>query len=451
MLSGGGYKPGAYNRIMKKILIFLILLLASCDASRDFLSMTPPSVKKVEIREQRCVMIFFSCDMEKSLTEKAFVMKKNREKTEGSFTWEGNVLCYSPLGGIRERCSYLIEISAMAEDTLGNSLVKDFVYSFSTKEKECGFCVESAGFNGGNAEFTFSSPVDRGSLYGTFSIFPSADGSLVFRDDDSSVSFVPYRELTAGTAYTVSMEQQLCDIYGNALREKYEFVFSVPTEEEVSLVRIETASGNSPEQMEKDDALVLVFSGPADRAAVRKSISISPYTSFSCRWNSSNTECRIGFDRPLVYGSRLDIKVLDESFVLFVKGENSVPPTVESISYYDNYTAGSIIPLSYGGSMIFESTEKGCFEFEFSTAPTASVIMADFLQNLEIRVTSGDMRVKLLRAENRSSPGKNIIRVYCSITAGTKSSVLSFIVDGDFSDSLGNKLGEDFVMRINSL
>lgn len=436
---------------MKKLLIFLIFLLVSCDASREFLSMTSPTVKKVEIREQRYVMIFFSGDMEKKLTEKAFVMKKNGEKTEGSFTWDGNILCYSPSGGISDRCSYRIEISDMAEDTLGNSLEKDFIYSFSTKEKECDFYVESAGFNGGKAEFTFSGPVDRSSLYGSFSVFPSADGSLVFSDDDRSVSFVPYRELTAGTAYTVSMERQLCDIYGNTLSEKFEFGFSVPTEEKASLVQLRAASGKGLEQIEKDDALILVFSGSADKDSVRKSITISPYTSFSCRWNSSHTECRIEFDRQLAYGSRLDIKVMDESFVLFVKGENSVPPSVENITYYENYTAGDIFYLSYGRSMIFESTEKGCFEFEFSTAPAASVIMADFLQNLEIRVTSGDMRVKMLRAEDISSPGKNIIRVYCSITAGTRAAILSLIVDGDFSDSLGNKLGEDFVMRINSL
>lgn len=437
---------------MKLIPVLSFFLFFSCNVYEEFQAMKAPEIEAVNIVDRKYIQVVFAAEMEENSVERAFVLKKGNTGLSGKFSWDGRKMVFYPDRGLEKNRSYEIVISTVAEDCMGNSLGEDFVYSFSTVEKEVRFYVTEAVFRDGTANFSFSSPVDRVSFYSSFSVFPFVEGSFVFGENDEQVSFIPYRELPAGDVWNVTLDLNLSDIYGNSLEENFEFRFSSAREEKGVLTELKSASGNPLELLEKDDELILVFDRSVSDEILEKPLELKPYLTYSCSWNSSGTVCRISFDKAPDYGSEVTAYAGSREFRLCFQGRNSVPPYVGTLCFYKNFSAGNPVVLNYGDSVLFESSDSACFEFTVVTAPGSVIVPVDFLKELDMRISSGNLDVDMKSIES-DNPGKGItrIRLFCRIKAGTQSSVLTFSLSDALTDSLGNSMKDDYVMRINSI
>ena len=102
--------------------------------------MKPPEVKNFYPEEHTVdtdidwVYVEFSQDMDKISAENAFSISENGAVFPGYFSWDARKLVFHPYRPFRKKAFYRFSVSERAEDSFGNSLLKDFSHSFRTGE-----------------------------------------------------------------------------------------------------------------------------------------------------------------------------------------------------------------------------------------------------------------------------------------------------------------------------
>ncbi|GHV96648.1 hypothetical protein AGMMS50293_29680 [Spirochaetia bacterium] len=115
-----------YNPLVP-VSIFLVLLV-SC--GEWFL----PPLEVVSIAAEQNVQIVFSASPSPESIKKAFTMTEDSQTLSGDFSFNGKKVIFSPVNGIRINREYTITLSTVAEDQKGNSLLKEYIYRFNTKD-----------------------------------------------------------------------------------------------------------------------------------------------------------------------------------------------------------------------------------------------------------------------------------------------------------------------------
>lgn len=463
------------NLTYTTLLIFLIF--SSCDFVDELKNMDYPEVNSCTYDTER-ICLDFSSEMDRTRTESSFSCKCNNVNENGIFLWKNDSMFFYPTGGVKERSDYEIELGTGAEDTYGNSLSESFIFRFSTKGTIERFFVKSINIPDGDIidnllktiKIEFSDSVDESSFFEGFSIYPAITGEIIFNGNRDSIEFKPLKQMSADTKYTITLKDTIADRQGNNLGEKYEIAFRTAKDDEFWLEslsaggRILSPSGILNSGLEKSSSLTLTFAGKLSEDAKKAPISTSPKTSYTCNWNNNYSQCTITFDKSIEYKTLLEITPIENiygenakssfqsRYTLLFDGEKSRPPAVSTIRYYEDFSSGSSVEITYGTSIAFTSVDEACFEFEFKLGETLTFYKTDVYGKIDIDVINGDTLIEEKRLEiEDNGNGKTLVRVFCKITSCTVQSPVIITVDKNLQDSNSNKLGENFVVRFNSI
>ena len=226
------------------VALALATVLASCRFVQDLLHMDPvevvdhtPNSTAVEADTVSEVSVTFSSQMDQTRTEDAFSLEEDTSSLAGSFSWQDDdaTLAFAPTAGIRPGKTYTISVSTGAQDRWGNSLAREFAFSFRTGTETEPPTLTHDPADGDTVALldypitiTFSEEVERASFLAGFSIAPQVDGWFEW-STAGNASIVTYRPLTlyeAGTSYTVTVDESVADVSGNPLGTRTAFVFT---------------------------------------------------------------------------------------------------------------------------------------------------------------------------------------------------------------------------------
>ena len=436
------------------ILIFLLfsLLTSSCSID-EYSHMKAPKVSSCSL-EESCIQVVFSSKMRKEITESAFSCSCNSVPEAGTFVWGKKKMYFYPASGIKNKSIYKVEIGTRAEDSYGNSLKEVFNCTLSTGGENTQLVIKKINISDGEVvtdlfktiQIEFTKPVDPALFYQKFSITPMIHGDISFKDNGRSILFTPLEKMEWNTVYTLVIGEE-------------KVLFSTPTEknEVISELRIK----NGPilkEQfiqrgVEKDTVLILSFTGKVSGNTIETPVTILPPQSYTPEWNNSFTQCTITFDNPLPYKTLLEVSTSDEKrYLLYVDGNNSVSPSVNSIRFYQDYSSGDYITLEYGSGIVFESGERACFEIELSVGDSSVLYPSDVYGAVDIEVGMGNLVIAPKRLETiKQGTNTALIKIFCTITAGTVQTPVIISLAEALKDSKGNTLGNAYCLRINAL
>ena len=460
--------------------------LSGCRAMDEFLNMRPleiesfsPSEKILHHTSVKSVSVSFSGEMNRSRAEDSFELSKNGTAVQGSFSWKGKTMIFTPFVPAEKNCSYRIEVSTDAEDKYGNSLPEKFIFTFSTSFEDTRPVFVSS--NTGDREtvtdpflplsFVFSKPLDSESIYSSFSISPGVNGHLTTGTGGSEIIFMPLEKYTGGTDYTVTISEALKDLSGNCISGKQEIFFSMDETEGGTIAWFGDSDGNKyldssisavNHEIEKDVTLRLILDSEASDKTRNAPVTVSPSIPFSKTWNSSFTECLITFDSPLVYDEIYEINSCGNIYRLLINGAGSKPPFLVKAVFCNDSSSPVFEELTLNRGINFQTSDTAFFDFYFTLADGAALTDTAIFTSAVFRTVNGDLSVSPLRVVNpadSSSPapspppetGEYVFRIECSVTAGTRTSPFRIEFDTTLSDTLSNQLREKAVVQVTSL
>ena len=470
---------------MKIIITFILLLtLTGCAEIDEFLNMKPleienftPSEKRVSSTSVNSVKITFSEEMMKSRTENSFSLKKNSSPVHGAYSWEGKTLVFTPFKKIELNYIYQIELTTKAEDTYGNSLPEKFIFKFSTAQEDGRPSVLSS--TPADREtitdplhpvaITFTEAVESQSLYSAFSIFPDIDGYISLANRNTEVIFTPLEKYENGSDYTVSISDKLKDQSGNRIADNYELFFSMEKGVKPDIIWFGDSDNNEysdtaavNQNIEKGVTIRFILDSEASEEMKSNPAAISPQAPYKSEWNTGFTECLIIFDNPLLYDEIHEIEIDDKLYRLHINGSSSKPPSLEKAVFCSNSSAPVFEELTLNKGINFQTSDETFFDFYFKLADSASLTDTVIFNSITFRTVNGDLSVNPLRVINPAAsaspapspsplPDEYIVRIECSVTAGTQSSPFIIEIGTELEDTLSNTMTEDAVIQVNSL
>jgi len=327
---------------------------------------TPPTVisvspldSAIDVAIGDSIVVTFSEAMDTIAVESAFSIDP---LVTGVFSWADSVLTFTPDSDLDETTLYEVTISTDAEDSAGNSLDEDYIWSFTTGEAPTVISVSPLDLAidvaiGDSIVVTFSEAMDTIAVESAFSIDPLVTG--VFSWVDSVLTFTPDSDLDETTLYEVTISTDAEDSAGTPLAEDY--VWSFTTGEAPTVVSV------SPLDLAIDvaigDSIVVTFSEAMDTIAVESAFSIDPLVTGVFSWADSVMtftpdsdldeatlyEVTISTDAEDSAGTPL----ADDYIWSFTTGDFT-PPTVVSVSPLDlaiDVVLGDSIVVTFSESM----------------------------------------------------------------------------------------------------
>jgi hypothetical protein len=349
--------------------LFLLTALIGLTGCALFNDRTPPEVVsvspnngEVNVSAGSTVSIVFSKSMERPVTESAFSLKKSGSVIEGFFSWSSDdkTMSFTPYAGLRRGGVYNVYLTSTAEDKNGIDLGKEKSFYFSTGADSVKpyvvsvipVCGDSGVSQTTNVTLKFSRPIDPSSLVVGLVFSPSFDFSLGVISNGSTVVLTPVQPLQYGTTYFGTAGEEILDLSGNGLLEKYTFYFTVgqPMSNAAVLGMRNGSFGpfwslsSLNPGVEKKDSIRFFFSRDMSLNGTSGYINFSPSIQGSYSW-IGRTEAvftpessfaldqiysvSISASMPDRYGNELGAPV---SCSFKVNGTNSIPPQVICIS-----------------------------------------------------------------------------------------------------------------------
>ena len=168
---------------------------------------------------------------------------------EGEMTYDdaSNTMSFTPNAPLSSGTVYTGTVSNTIEDPLGNRMLEDYVWSFTTGDAPIPAVVST---DPQDQELdvalnkivtaTFSRLMDALSIdETTFTLFDDnttqINGSVSYNSNDTTASFEPDVDLSSGTTYTATINNDVVDENGTALESDYVWTFTTLPEEQVVL------------------------------------------------------------------------------------------------------------------------------------------------------------------------------------------------------------------------
>jgi hypothetical protein len=420
----------------------------------------------------------------------------------GSFFFDNEYVVFTPVNGIQQNRTYTVTVTTIAEDWSGNSLLNDFEYQFYTKpvteapdilsiypENESVILTEPSAL-----VFTFSKPVSEQSFIQAFKIAPSVNHFLEWNSDFTSVSVLPASPMDYGR-YTVSVSTNLTDEYENRLLNAFTSTFLYGTdkiEPEYTMIwksgnsaSGEILSGTVTDKIPLDAEIHITFNETVAIESIAGFFTITPSTGFTVTPDlQTKKDAVITFTKPPVW---------NETYALTIhKGiEDMYGNKTSSDTHYTLLFNNSLYkPISFKGAFFDTTTAykqinsltnyteltlaAGNFP-QGSTIPADTFLYVVFnisldadgiflpsaMRNISISTTNGcvSISVKTMTAltdsELKSSPfytylnlepddNLTAVKLGIEVYNQNKNGLITFYFGQDISDSLGNKMTEDY-------
>jgi len=235
-------------RILQSFIITTMMFIFS---SCGFFLLPPLEVVNCEIKDK--VEIQFSAEPSVLSVKRAFSLTEDGSAVTGEFLFSGNTVYFTPINGIQKFCDYSLIISKDAEDLKGNSLLNDFLYTYSTRTESIYPVIVSCSPKDevevdtdiGEVVITFSEPVDIASFHSAFQISPSFTYFTEFSVNDTVVEIIATEPIKKALRYTIKISTELMDTNRNYLQNEFVSSFMYGTDKVPPTATLGWVSGTS--------------------------------------------------------------------------------------------------------------------------------------------------------------------------------------------------------------
>ncbi len=352
----------------------------------------------------------------------------------------------------------------------------------------------------------FTEPMDPGSVADAFQISPNTGGYLTWDVAMETFSYNLIEKLDWQTEYRITITDRATDTQSNSLSENWTGKFFTGTDSNspklLSLTSTEPNSTATPDDL-RDDVfsitsnwesnwpMILTFSEAMDTDSLRGNIVIWPSVPWQEEWNNAGTiltlspksdmewaqtyALHIRPDLTDIQGNSLDD---DYRFNIHVNGSGSRPPEVVAIVFYpdsaDPNSATVISPYAAQSLAGFSpppgdiTTGNAVIDVFLTLADGARPDLLSLIENFHVKRGGVNDFTPLGAAMEDATfnppnigtgaygpvppgvPYSHWVRfiVYIDNDDTLATGILTFIIDGEFADSLGRKMDEDFEIPI---
>ncbi|NPV45529.1 MAG: hypothetical protein HPY69_01120 [Armatimonadetes bacterium] len=229
-----------------------------------------PQGKAVPV--DKTVRITFDSAMDQASVESAFTISPS---VEGTFSWSGNELTFTPTAPLSYSTTYTVTISNSARGATGTALSQSYSWSFDTaappvpRVVACDPEGDTADIKG-PITIAFDQAMHRASVERCFSIEPSVVGSFGWAEN--KLIFKPAEPLASDTDYTVTVGSHARSDQGVELGKPFAWTFHTAP----GPAPMVTASAPRGTTVPCCTKIRIAFDQPMHRTSVQKNFSIEP-------------------------------------------------------------------------------------------------------------------------------------------------------------------------------
>ena len=188
---------------------------------------TIPENKATFISPQTGIYVYFNSIMDHQSVEQSFSITPTKM---GNFKWfDPRRVCFQPGSYLASNTQYLITITSDAKDTYGNSLQQQELFTFKTEPLRITSNYPTNGSTSINRlssiTITFNTYVNQDSAQKAFSLSPPVPDWILQWSDLTRFQYTGSTALEANQFYTVTIDTNCSDAWGNFLPSKYSFIF----------------------------------------------------------------------------------------------------------------------------------------------------------------------------------------------------------------------------------
>jgi hypothetical protein len=431
----------------------------------------PPSVSdylpKGTLTAAEGIRLDFSEDMDTASVERGFSLLGPAGPVAGTFRWSGaRSLRFLP-AEIEQPHRYLLEI-AEARSAEGIEMEEPFLRYFSSAPElpalEILGCSPGAGETEVSADaeirLEFSRPVDRESLFRSFSLRPRHTGSFRWSETDTVVEFLSELPLAGGEDYRIEVSSGCTDKTGIALSADFSSPFTTAALEEVrcsslhidSLGESFTPAAGELYTIEKDETIKFTLSRALAQEE-RYGFLTPPYgIDTSLVWNDSGDEISLGFEEDLLWDEVYPVELGTEVFRFICRGEASRPVAVKELLFCNHIEEADplFVSLIETELLALENSPAAALDIHLSHSARSVLPLPSLLSAFSLNASNGSAylyieSLQIISAEK----GYTVVRLSFAVETGAGSGMLSFRADSQLEDSLGNRMRKDFLLSVN--
>lgn len=245
-----------------------------------------PDAGATGVPVESAVVITFSESMNQQRTADAVAVASSAGLVEGSISWEGRTLTFTPAETLAFDTQYQVNVDTYAEDLVGHALAEPFSASFTTASAPDTQAPTIASTSPADAAreipasttvaVTFSEQMARQPTEAAFSLV-SASGPVGGESSWSGNTFVftPANELSYETAYTAKVADSARDRAGNTLGGAYSFEFRTAAQPDQEAPWV-MASSPAPDATDvpTDRAISVTFSEPMAKTSTESALRV---------------------------------------------------------------------------------------------------------------------------------------------------------------------------------
>mgnify|MGYP000477524092 CR=1 FL=1 len=363
-----------------------------------------------------------------SINETTFTVSQNGADVAGSINYSGTTATFNPTNNLGFGSLVTITITTGASDQAGNSMVSDFVWTFTTEQESVPPTVTSTTPTDGMSDVsvagditaTFSEAMDPGTINGTtFSV--SQNGSPVagsINYSGTAATFNPTSNLAFGASITATITTGMTDVAGNNLASNLSWSFTTE-QESVPPSVISTTPSDGATNVSTSTSITATFSEPLNPATVNGStfsVEVGG-SSISGTVSYSDNTATFTSDADLPFGSSFTVTITNgvqdpagnplvgNKVWTFTTEQESTPPTVTSTTPPDGTSdvsvAGDITatfsenmdPATFNGTTFSvsqnESPVAGSINYSGTTATFNPTNNLGFGSLVTVTITTG--------------------------------------------------------------
>ena len=188
---------------------------------------------EVDLINHSGIQLIFPRNMDQSSTEQAITVKPGGDEI---FIWpDYNELTIYTGGVFQAETSYEIKVNETAKDLDGNLMQHPFEFSFTTAPVGIRHVYPRNGELFVNLDHPitmyFNTYILKSTVESSFQITPDIPGIFKWgtahsdNEDKSVITFIPSRDFSINTKYTVTLREGVRDMFGTFMKEPYTFAF----------------------------------------------------------------------------------------------------------------------------------------------------------------------------------------------------------------------------------
>ena len=483
-------------------ILLMIILLSSCG------KWLLPHMELITISTDENIKMTFSTQPSEESVKKAFSMTEDDISITGYFTFYDTTAVFEPLNGLRNNREYQIVVTTTAEDTKGNSLLRDFEYKFNTKQNiELPRVTGIIPANESNLttqpdkiSISFSKPVDTVTFEKALYISPAINYILRWDSTNTAVDIIPLKPLAEGIRYNLTLNTSLMDTSRNTLLTAFTSTFLYGLDRNSPEISIKwespygasgpVFSGVRNTNIPSDSDLIIEFDKRVSIDAISSFIEINPAISFTTNPDLiTKDKMRLKFNQIPEWGKSYTLKVkkgisdtfgnkteTENQYVLVFNAEKFRPPAFAGgvlnnnsdyklINPSSDYSSLTLDVIYFDpGSHVEKSTEL-YYAFRISTeADSISLISA--MQTISIStgnscafisirtmnfLTKSDSEYNTISdiLDDNSDGKLCILKIGIDIENTDNRGFIGFSIRKDIADNLGNTMIETLNFTLN--